>query len=83
MAALLNEVDSLNQEKRELTEQLQHQLDTSRRRLTELEGLAEEAERRHEAQLEERAKQVEDLHMQLDNTERQLKASKAFVAVRP
>ncbi|RUS69008.1 hypothetical protein EGW08_023231 [Elysia chlorotica] len=78
--ALLKEVDSLNQEKRELAEQLQHQLDLSRRRLAELETLAEDGERRHEAQLEERARQVEDLRLQLDNTERQLKASKAFVA---
>ncbi|KAK3788344.1 hypothetical protein RRG08_025072 [Elysia crispata] len=78
--ALLKEVDSLNQEKRELAEQLQHQLDLSRRRLTELEALAEDAERRHEIQLEERSRQVEDLRLQLDNTERQLKASKAFVA---
>ena len=82
VAALLKEVDSLNQEKRELAEQLQHQLDLSRRRLTELEALAEDAERRHEIQLEERSRQVEDLRLQLDNTERQLKASKAFVAVR-
>ncbi|GFS21832.1 A-kinase anchor protein 9 [Elysia marginata] len=78
-STLLKEVDSLNQEKRELADQLQHQLDLSRRRLTELEALAEDAERRHEAQLDERVKQVEDLRLQLDNTERQLKASKAFV----
>lgn len=78
----MNEVASLNQEKRELTSQLQHQLDLSRKRLAELEALAEEAERKQEAALEEKNRCIEDLRLQLENTERQLKASKAFVDVR-
>ncbi|XP_005093244.2 A-kinase anchor protein 9 [Aplysia californica] len=77
--ALLQEVTSLNQEKRELSTQLQHQLDASRLRLTELETASEEAERRHEAALEERNHALEDMRLQLENMERQLKASRAFV----
>ena len=74
-------MDSLQEEKRELSTQLQHQLDVSRRRMSELEGQHEESERTHEAALEERRREWEDLRMQLDNSDRQLKASKAFVQV--
>ncbi|CAL1542040.1 unnamed protein product [Lymnaea stagnalis] len=77
--ALLGEVAILNKDKRELANQFQQQLDLTRKRINELETQAEESERRHEAAIEEKAHELEDLRLQFENVERQLKASKAFV----
>ncbi|KAH9499237.1 hypothetical protein Btru_004500 [Bulinus truncatus] len=77
--ALLGEITSLNKDKRELANQLQQQLDLTRKRLLELETQSEESERYHDAALEQKFHEIEDLKLQLENVERQLKSSKAFV----
>ena len=74
-------MSSLTEEKQELSDQLQLQLDLSRQKLAELEQAAEEAECRMEAIIGEKNHLIEDLQLQLDNTEKQLKASRAFVDV--
>ncbi|XP_055874184.1 A-kinase anchor protein 9-like isoform X4 [Biomphalaria glabrata] len=77
--ALLGEITSLTKDKRELANQLQQQLDLTHKRLLELETHSEELERQHDAALEEKLREIEDLRLQLESVERQLKASKSFV----
>lgn len=81
LLALLGEITSLTKDKRELANQLQQQLDLTHKRLLELETHSEELERQHDAALEEKLREIEDLRLQLESVERQLKASKSFVDV--
>ncbi|XP_071108660.1 extracellular matrix-binding protein ebh-like isoform X2 [Haliotis cracherodii] len=78
--ALLLEVTSLTVDKQELEKQTKHQLDRSQSRINELEHGVEEMERLHEQGLERKREEIEDLRLQLDSVERQLKASKQFLA---
>lgn len=77
--ALLHEMDSLKQESREQSLQLQHRLSQAERRLQERESILEEMEREQRRQVEELRRQVEDLKLQLENAERQLRSNKQFL----
>ncbi|CAG5122860.1 unnamed protein product, partial [Candidula unifasciata] len=76
---LLEEIANLSEDKKELSTQLQYQINQLQKQLLDQETATEEAERRHEAAIEERNQAVADLKLQLENVEKLLKANKAFV----
>ncbi|XP_076469593.1 LOW QUALITY PROTEIN: uncharacterized protein LOC143299932 [Babylonia areolata] len=77
--ALLKEMDTVKQQTREQSLQLQHRLSQAEQRLQDREAAVEEMEKEHLRHTEDLRRQVEDLRLQLDNTERQLKANKQFL----
>lgn len=81
LSVLLEEIANLSEDKKELSSQLQYQIEQLHKQLVDQESAAEESERRHEAAIEERNQAVEDLKLQLENVEKLLKANKAFVEV--
>ncbi|KAL8567867.1 hypothetical protein ACOMHN_058989 [Nucella lapillus] len=77
--ALLKELDSVKQQTREHTLQLQHRLAQAEESLQEREAQAEEQEKEQQRQSQDLRRQLDDLRLQLDNTDRQLKANKQFL----
>lgn len=80
--ALMLELNKLNDEKRSLQLQLRTTTEKYERRVAELENAGEETERHYVELLEKKKLVVEDLQLQLDSVEKQLKSNRQFIEVR-
>ncbi|XP_078321602.1 uncharacterized protein LOC111112099 isoform X12 [Crassostrea virginica] len=77
--ALMLELNKLNEEKRALQQQLRVTTETHDKRVGELERAGEEMEGHYVKLLEEKKSELEDLHLQLDSVEKQLKSNRQFL----
>ena len=80
-SALMLEISMLNDEKRMLEQQARTVHDKYEARIRDLENSGEEMERHYVAQLDERKTEINDLRLQLENVEKQLKANRQFLEV--
>lgn len=76
------ELNKLNDEKRSLQLQLRTTTEKYEKRVAELENAGEETERHYVELLEKKKLVVEDLQLQLDSVEKQLKSNRQFIEVR-
>nr|XP_022305120.1 A-kinase anchor protein 9-like isoform X5 [Crassostrea virginica] len=77
--ALMLELNKLNEEKRALQQQLRVTTETHDKRVGELERAGEETEGHYVKLLEEKKSELEDLRLQLDSVEKQLKSNRQFL----
>nr|XP_034309966.1 A-kinase anchor protein 9 isoform X20 [Crassostrea gigas] len=77
--ALMLELNKLNDEKRSLQLQLRTTTEKYEKRVAELENAGEETERHYVELLEKKKLVVEDLQLQLDSVEKQLKSNRQFI----
>ena len=76
------ELNKLNEEKRALQQQLRVTTETHDKHVGELERAGEEMEGHYVKLLEEKKSELEDLRLQLDSVEKQLKSNRQFLEVR-
>ncbi|GAB1603380.1 golgin subfamily B member 1-like isoform X5 [Argonauta hians] len=76
---LLDEIRQLNDDKRLLSQLMQQSQESYDKRIRELLGSGEDLEHRYSELLEDKRQQVDDLRLQLETVDRQLKANKQFL----
>ncbi|XP_036362251.1 A-kinase anchor protein 9 [Octopus sinensis] len=76
---LLDEIRQLNDDKRLMSQLMQQNQESYEKRMHELLSSGEDIEHRYSELLEEKRQQVDDLKLQLEAVDRQLKANKQFL----
>ncbi|KAL5007012.1 hypothetical protein ScPMuIL_015818 [Solemya velum] len=77
--ALMLEVTRLNEDRRDLQQQLKQVQERYESRIHELETTGEDMEHHYVELLEEKKKEILDLQLQLDSVEKQLKSNRQFI----
>ncbi|KAK3603155.1 hypothetical protein CHS0354_042986 [Potamilus streckersoni] len=77
--ALVLEVNRLSSEKREVESQMHQYQERYESRVRELETSGEDMEHHYMQMLDEKKQELQDLRLQLDSVEKQLKAKKQFI----